>query len=68
MSELNEIFTAYNYEVVLLGDTGFKSVDLFKFINKLGWKYCIRCTNDMVVKIEGKEKIYNTYKNICKEI
>jgi hypothetical protein len=57
ISELNEIFTAYNYEVILLGDRGFKSIDLFRFINELGWKYCIRCTNDMLVKIEGKEKL-----------
>ena len=57
ISELNEIFKAYNYEVILLGDRGFKSVDLFKFINELGLKYCIRCTNDMLVKIEGKKKI-----------
>lgn len=56
VSELNEFFTAYNYEVILLGDRGFKSIDLFRFINELGWKYCIRCTNDMLVKIEGKEK------------
>jgi hypothetical protein len=40
-----------------LADRGFKSIDLFQFIDKLGWKYCIRCTNDVLVKIEGKEKI-----------
>jgi Transposase DDE domain len=57
--ELNDIFTAYGYEVILLGDRGFKSIDLFKFIDRLGWKYCIRCTNDMLVKIEGKNKIKN---------
>lgn len=57
ISELNEIFTAYNYKIILLGDRGFKSIDLFKFINELGWKYCIRCTNDMLVKMEGKGKI-----------
>lgn len=55
--ELNEIFTAYNYKIILLGDRGFKSIDLFKFINNLGIKYCIRCTNDMLVKIDGKDKI-----------
>jgi hypothetical protein len=32
-------------------------VDLFKFIDKIGWKYCIRCTNDMTVEIKGKDKI-----------
>jgi len=40
-----------------LADRRFKSIDLFRFIDKLGWKYCIRCTNDTLVKIEGKEKI-----------
>lgn len=57
IKELNEIFVSYNYEVILLADRGFRSIDLFRFIDKLGWKYCIRCTNDMLVKIEGKEKI-----------
>lgn len=42
---------------MLLADRGFKSVDLFRFIDTLGWKYCIRCTNDVHVKIEGKNKI-----------
>lgn len=55
--ELNEIFSSYNYEVVLLADRGFKSIDLFRFIDSIGWKYCIRCTNDLLVKIEGKDKI-----------
>lgn len=55
--ELNDIFVSYNYEVILLGDRGFKSIDLFKFIDKIKWKYCIRCTNDMLVKIEEKNKI-----------
>lgn len=57
IKELSEIFASYNYEVILLGDRGFVSIDLFRFIDKLGWKYCIRCTNDMLIKIEGKEKI-----------
>lgn len=57
IQELNDIFTCYNYEVILLADRGFKSIDLFRFIDKIGWKYCIRCTNHMLVKIEGKEKI-----------
>jgi hypothetical protein len=57
IAELNEILASYNYEVILLADRGFKSIDLFRFIDKLGFKYCIRCTNDMLVKIVGKEKI-----------
>lgn len=57
IKELNDILASYNYEVILLADRGFKSIDLFRFIDELGWKYCIRCTNDMLVKIEGNEKI-----------
>jgi len=57
IKELNEIFSSYNYEIILLADRGFKSIDLFRFIDKLSWKYCIRCTNDMLVKIEEKKKI-----------
>ncbi len=57
ISELNEIFKSYDYEVLLLADRGFKSIDLFKYIDKIGWKYCIRCTNDMIVKIEGNKKV-----------
>lgn len=57
IKELNDIFTVYNYEVILLADREFKSIDLFKFINKIGWKYCIRCTNYILVKIEEKKKI-----------
>ena len=54
---LHEIFSPYNYDVILLGDRDFKSVDLFKFIEKLQWKYCIRCTKNLLVEIERKKKI-----------
>ena len=57
ISELNEIFMSYNYEVLLLADRGFKSIDLFKYIDEIGWKYCIRCTNDMIIKIEDNKKV-----------
>ena len=50
-----EMIKAYNFEVIVLADRGFKSVDLFNFIDeKLKWKYCIRCTKDVYVKIENK--------------
>lgn len=57
ISELNEIFSSYDYEIVLLADRGFRSVDLFKFIDNIGWKYCIRCTSDMLVQIENNKKV-----------
>lgn len=57
LSELKEILMSYDYEVLLLADRGFKSIDLFKYIDRLGWKYCIRCTNDMIIKIEDNKKV-----------
>jgi len=40
---LHSVMLPYKYQVTLLADRGFKSVDLFKFIDEdLNWKYCIR--------------------------
>ncbi|APF25013.1 hypothetical protein [Clostridium butyricum] len=37
---LHKVLKNYNYNVVLLADRGFKSIDLFKFIDEtLGWNY-----------------------------
>lgn len=30
IKELNDMFNSYNYEVILLADRGFKSIDLFR--------------------------------------
>ncbi|MFD3157089.1 hypothetical protein ACFIJ5_09545 [Haloimpatiens sp. FM7330] len=57
IAELYEILSSYNFDVILLGDRGFKSIDLFEFIHEIGWKYCIRCTKDLLVEIKDKEKI-----------
>lgn len=55
---LHKILTPYNYDVTILADRGFKSVDLFKFIDKdLNWKYCIRCTKDLGISLNDKPKI-----------
>lgn len=52
------ILKPYNFEVTLLADRGFKSLDLFKFIEEdLQWNYCIRCTKDMLLEIENNPKI-----------
>jgi hypothetical protein len=52
---LHKIITPYGYDVVLLGDRGFRNVHLFKFINEtLKWKYCIRCTREETFKYLGK--------------
>ena len=56
--DIHKIFSYYEGEVILLADRGFRSVDLFKFIDEnLKWKYCIRCTKDISISIEYKEKI-----------
>ena len=55
---LHSVMLPYKYQVTLLADRGFKSVDLFKFIDEdLNWKYCIRCTKDLGITIDGKNKI-----------
>ena len=52
------ILTPYEFEVTIISERGFKSIDLFKFIYEtLKWKYCIRCTKDMGISIAGKRKI-----------
>ena len=54
---LHKILTPYKFDVTILADRGFKSVDLFKFIDEtLNWKYCIRCTKDIGISIDGKSK------------
>lgn len=55
---IHSIITPYNYKVIILADRGFKSVDLFKFIDEdLNWEYCIRCTKDLGISIDGRDKI-----------
>ena len=55
---LHKILTQYKFDVTILADRGFKSVDLFKFLDEtLNWKYCIRCTKDLGISIDGKSKI-----------
>lgn len=55
---LHKILEPYNYNVTVLADRGFKSIDLFKFIDEnLKWKYCIRCTKDLNIIIDNKPKI-----------
>lgn len=58
LNEVHSIINDYRFDVLVLADRGFKSVDLFEFISKnLGWRYCIRCTKDIGVKISGKKQI-----------
>ncbi|WP_443659033.1 hypothetical protein [Clostridium algidicarnis] len=57
IQEIKEIFKPHNYEIILLGDRGFKSIELFEYVDSLELKYCIRCPNDMLVQIQGQRKI-----------
>lgn len=55
---IHKIVTPYNFDVTILADRGFKSVDLFEFIDKtLKFKYCIRCTKDLGITIADKPNI-----------
>ena len=55
---LHKILSPYKFNVTILADRGFKSTDLFKFIDEtLKWKYCIRCTKDLEIDINGNNKI-----------
>lgn len=55
---MHKILTPYEFDVTILADRGFKSIDLFKFIDEIiQWKYCIRCTKDLGISIVGKNKI-----------
>lgn len=55
---MHNILTPYRVDVTILEDRGFKSSDLFVFIDEfLQWKYCIRCTKDLEIYIAGKIKI-----------
>ena len=58
LKALHKILTPYGFDVTILADRGFKSIDLFEYIDvTLKWKYCIRCTKDLLISIDGKHKI-----------
>lgn len=54
LNAVYELLSPYNFEVIILADRGFRSVELFKFIDeKLKWKYAIRCISTTNVRIEN---------------
>ena len=54
---LHKVLKPYEFDVTILADRGFKSMDLFKFIDEtLKWKYCIKCTKDLSISIDGKKQ------------
>ena len=55
---LHKILTPYRFDITILADRGFKSIDLFEYTDTtLKWKYYIRCTKDLLISINGKYKI-----------
>ena len=53
---LHKILTPYEFDVTILADRGFKSIDLFSFIDEeLKWKYYIRYTKDLGIFIDEKK-------------
>ena len=51
-------FFVYDFDVTILAHRGFKSVDLFEFIDKtLKFKYCIRYTKDLGIILPDKPNI-----------
>jgi hypothetical protein len=55
---IHKIVTPYDFDVTILADRGFKSVDLFQLIDEtLKFKYCIRCTKDLRIIIPGRPNI-----------
>lgn len=55
---IHELLSPYNFDVILLADRGFRSVELFEFIDQeLKWKYAIRCISTTNVRIPNKLEI-----------
>lgn len=54
---IQKMLEPYKYEVTVLGDRGFGSIELFEYINKMGWTYYIRIKGGTNVHIEGEEVI-----------
>ena len=55
---MHKILSPYKFNVTILADRGFKSTDLFTFIDEtLEWKYCFWCTKDLEIDINGNNKI-----------
>ena len=54
---VKELLEPYRYDVTILADRGFASINLFEYINQLGWKYYIRTKGGTKVHIEKDEVI-----------
>lgn len=54
---IQKMLEPYKYEVTVLGDREFGSIELIEYINKMGWTYYIRIKGGTNVHIEGEEVI-----------
>ena len=57
LRKVKEMLEPYGYEVTVLADRGFGSIELFKYIDRLGWTYYIRLKGGVTVHIEEDEVI-----------
>lgn len=57
LRRIQKMLEPYQYEVTVLGDRGFGSIELFEYINKMGWTYYIRIKGGTNVHIKGEEVI-----------
>ena len=62
----DEAFSFHSGLMLRLADRGFKSIDLFRFIDEdLNLKHCISCTKYLGIIIPNKSKI-NKFQDITK--
>lgn len=54
---IKKMLEPYKYEVTVLAGRGFESIELFEYINKMGWKYYIRVKGGTSIHIEEDEVV-----------
>lgn len=52
LKKIKEMLEEYKYEVTVIGDRGFGSIELFEYIEKMGWTYYIRVKGNYRVEVE----------------
>lgn len=57
LRKIKKMLEPYKYEVTVLADRGFGSVELFEYIDKMGWKYYIRIKGGINIRVKEDEVI-----------
>lgn len=65
LRKVEKMLELYKYEVTVLTDRGFGSIELFEYIKQMGWKYYIRIKEGASIHIEG-EKVVGKLEGIKK--